>query len=286
MKVNKIILPFIILLLTLFSGEPSLAVEAVPSGNNGDRLMLKVGGSEVLSLYHHSQTARLDGGVILLHDQGARPDWPGVIQTLRRGLPLYGWSTLSIEMPALGGASKTSSQVLKQWSEMVPARIDAALEELKARKITNIVLIGHGVGALAAADYMIKKPSEQIQGLIAIGMDGSQTEDKQVDGSLLLRKFQKPIFDLYGSRDLESVVGSASRREQTAISVELGKKAVHLRAADIAKSFNQKRAKELSYRQHRFEGADHQFRGYEKQLLRRVVGWLRRYAAIADINSR
>ena len=42
-------------------------------------------------------------------------------------------------------------------------------------------------------------------------------------------------------------------------------------------------AKEITYRQHRLEGADHQFRGYEKQLLKRVVGWLRRYADGARI---
>lgn len=263
----------------------SLSLSAAESSSNGDgapgqadRLMLKAGNKEVLSLYRAVQSARFDGGVILLHDRGTQPDWPGVIRTLRRELPRYGWSTLAIELPALEAGAQISSQALKQWSESVPAAIDAAIMALEERNVSNIVMIGHGVGALVAADYLIKKPSEQIQGLIAIGMDGSKVADESLDGAMLLRRLDRRIFDIYGGRDLQPVVGSATRRETMAITAEPGKTPLHIRAVSIARSFNQESAAKLSYRQHRLEGADHQFRGYEKQLLNRVVGWLRRYA--------
>lgn len=263
----------------------ALSLSAAESSSNGgsaaglaDRLMLKAGNKEVLSLYRAVQSSRFDGGVILLHDRGTQPDWPGVIRTLRRELPRYGWSTLAIELPALEAGAQTTSQVIKQWSESVPAAIDAAIKALEERNVSNIVMIGHGVGALVAADYLIKKPSEQIQGLIAIGMDGSKVADESLDGAMLLRRLDRRIFDIYGGRDLQPVVGSATRRETMAITAEPGKTPLHIRAASIARSFNQESAAKLSYRQHRLEGADHQFRGYEKQLLNRVVGWLRRYA--------
>lgn len=286
MKLIKPLLHAFVALLSICLTLPLLAEETTAGGgvlNSAEQLMLKVGSEEVLSLYRPVQSGRFDGGVILLHDRGTQPDWPGVIRTLRRKLPLYGWSTLSIELPALGEHTLTSSQVLKEWSESTPARIEAALVALGERNILNIVLIGHGVGAQVAADYMIKNPSERIQGLIAIGMDGSRVEDESLDGAMLLRRLNKRIFDIYGSRDLQSVVRSAKRRETIAITAEPGKTPQHIRAADISKSFNQERAGQISYRQHRLEGADHQFRGYEQQLLNRVVGWLRRYAGSSRI---
>lgn len=264
------------LLLSLGWLAPLAAAES-----DSEQLMLKVGDQEVSSLYRHAQSSRLDGGVILLHDQGAHPDWPGVIQTLRRELPRYGWSTLSLELAALDGSDKPA---LEQLFDSTPARIEAAIVAMGERNISNLVVIGHGVGATVAADYIVKKSSEQFQGLIAIGMDGSPAADEAFDGAHLLRKLKTRIYDIYGGRDLATVVKSADRREQTVISsAKPDQKSTHLRAIDVAKNFNQENAKQISYRQLRIEGADHQFWGYEKLLLSRVVGWLRRYAASTDI---
>ena len=282
MNLSKPLLQAIATLLLMSQALSLSAAESVPRDDTAhepaDRLMLKVGSEEILSLYRPVQSSRSDGGVILLHDRGTQPDWPGVIQTLRRELPRYGWSTLSIRLPAIEDISRSSSQILKEWSESAPAGIDAAIMALEERNISNIVLIGHGTGALVAADYIIKKPNEKIQGLIAVGMDGSKVAEESLDGAMLLRRLDKAIFDIYGSRDLQSVVRSAIRRETMAITAEPGKTPQHIRAAAIARTFSQESARQISYRQHRLEGADHQFRGYEKQLLSRVVGWLRRYA--------
>jgi pimeloyl-ACP methyl ester carboxylesterase len=267
-----------LILLALYLTTPVTAAETAGMAMaDADRLMLKVDGGDVPALYRNVQSARYDGGVILLHDQGANPDWPGVMQTLRRELPHFGWSTLAVELPALGATAQPSMQLLKTWAERVPARIDAAIAALGERNITNIVLIGHGMGASMAADYIGKKPATQIRGLIVIGMDGSMVADESLDGALLLRNATKPIYDIYGSRDLQQVVSSAARRAVSATAAQPGQQPSHRGAVDIAKDFNQQRARELTYRQHRIEGADHQFHGYEKQLLSRVVGWLRRY---------
>lgn len=245
--------------------------------------MLQVGGAEVPSLYRHTQSNRMDGGVILLHDQGAHSDWPGVVQTLRRELPRYGWSTLSLDLAAPEDVG-SSEEKLKQLFESSPARIEAAIVAMGERNISNLVIIGHGTGAAVAADYMVKKPNDSIQGLIAIGIDGTEKKDVTIDGALLLRKLTTRVYDIYGSRDLASVVNSADRRERIVISADPGQKSGHLRAVDIAKDFNQQRALQISYRQMRIEGADHQFWGYEKRLLGRVVGWLRRYAGSTNTN--
>ncbi|MCW8888973.1 MAG: alpha/beta hydrolase family protein [Gammaproteobacteria bacterium] len=286
MKLTKTISIYFVLLIVLGSAQAMAAEEITKAAGTidaADEQMLNVDGQEVLSLYRHGERARLDGGVILLHDQGANPDWPGVVRTLRRELPRYGWSTLAVALPAPDNSAKSSAQVLKAWSQSVPKRIEAAIVAMGERNIFNLVLIGHGTGAAIAADYIAKNPSDRIQGLIAIGMDGSRHEDEALDGAMILRKVNRRIFDLYGSRDLEPVVNSAQRRERVAVSAEPGKQRQHLRAADFGKGFNQQNALQITYRQHRLEGADHHFHGYERQLLSRVAGWLRRYIGSSSI---
>ena len=81
-------------------------------------------------------------------------------------------------------------------------------------------------------------------------MSGSDL-DPQLDTTAQMAKIKLPILDLYGSRDLDTVLN-----------------AVQPRAAAMRK------AKHEQYRQVEIEGADHFFVGLEDELVRRVYGWL------------
>lgn len=79
------------------------------------------------------------------------------------------------------------------------------------------------------------------------------------EGNPVLEAIEKvsiPMLDLYGSRDLESVVATAKQRRIAA------NKAAH-----------------PNYRQSRITGADHFFHGMESLLQQRVSNWTRRVAA-------
>ena len=50
-------------------------------------------------LYLPSASSQPQGGVLILHDEEQHGHWPDIIGSLREYLPLFGWSTLTIELP-------------------------------------------------------------------------------------------------------------------------------------------------------------------------------------------
>jgi dienelactone hydrolase len=133
-------------------------------------------------------------------------------------------------------------------------RIQAAVDSLTARGIDNLALIGHGLGARMALQYLTAKPPASIHAFVAVGLptDG-QSEDDPVIAAI--GKLALPMLDLYGSQDLPAVIDSATARHSVA-----------------------RRAGHKDYRQDRIEGADHAFDGLQSSLQRRIEAWLRRLA--------
>jgi pimeloyl-ACP methyl ester carboxylesterase len=78
--------------------------------------------------------------------------------------------------------------------------------------------------------------------------------DEKMNGALALEKITLPVLDLYGSRDLDSVLMSSDTRARAA-----------------HKSGNP------DYRQLAIEGGDHFYVGVEDELVRRVYGWLKNH---------
>ena len=92
---------------------------------------------------------------------------------------------------------------------------------------------------------------DKIQGFIAIGLSVTAEPD-EMNSALALAKIRIPVLDLYGSRDLETVLSSAKTRRKAA-----------------------RKAANENYQQLEIEGADHFFVGVEDALTRRVYGWLK-----------
>lgn len=209
---------------------------------------LEAGGQKFLGLYTEDQTGKPKGGAIILHGIGVHPDWPDVVYPLRSELPNYGWTTLSIQMPILANEA-TLKDYIPLMKEAAP-RIQAAHAFLKAKGNEPIVLIGHSLGATMATATLQEIGVDGIRGLVVIGMSSSDL-DPQLDTTAQLAKLKLPIFDLYGSRDLDEVLAAAAPR-----------------AAALRK------AGHTQYRQMAVEGADHFFVGLEDELVRWVRGWL------------
>lgn len=214
----------------------------------GEAQWLEAGGQKFLGIYTEDQSGAPKGGAIILHGSGAHPDWPDVVYPLRSELPNYGWATLSIQLPVLPNEA-THKDYIPLIKEAAP-RIQAARAFLQSKGNEPIVLIAHSLGANMATAALAETGDLKPRGLVVIGMPGSDL-DPQLDTTAQIAKLKLPIFDLYGSRDLDDVLA-----------------AVGPRAAALRK------AGHTQYRQMAVEGADHFFVGLEDELVRRVRGWL------------
>lgn len=218
----------------------------------GDPVSLNDGSNDFLAIYAQETTRTSQGAAIILHGRGANPDWMEVIHPLRSQLPDYGWKTLSLQMP-IAAADASDANYAALVPEAAP-RINAAVQYLKQQGVTNIVLIGHSLGAVMGTAYLAQGVPEELKAFVAVGLPAGRdvTDSGPLTG---LAKLKLPILDIYGSRDIEPVLNSVSARSAAA-----------------------KRADNNAYRQSEIEGADHFFTGLDETLVAHVRAWIGRVA--------
>ncbi len=217
----------------------------------GEPVQLRAGDLSFLAIHAPANTDSTRGAVILLHGMGANPDWTDVIQPLRSELPDRGWETLSLQMPVA-----SSDAPPKEYLALIPEagpRIGAAVGFLKQGGVSDMVLIGHSLGARMGAEYLAQGAAPEIRAFVAIGI--SARKDRPNSGTLgALQGIGIPVLDIYGSRDLDSVLQSAAARTAAA-----------------------RKANNSDYRQTEIAGADHFFHGLEDTLMAQVHAWISRF---------
>lgn len=220
----------------------------------GQGVWLEAKTGPFFSIYTEAGSGK--GGVLLLHDAGAHPDWPEVIFPLRSQLPEQGWSTLSLQTPILPtGAPYTAYGPI---FDEAPERIRAGLAYLRAKKIDDIVLIGHGIGASLGAVFLADAgQAKEIKGFVGIALDAPVSDstiytfDPRLYTPNTLAKLKLPVLDVFGGLDRKTTTDSAALR------VAAGRQAGN-----------------AGYRQQRFPNADHFFTGEEEALVKRIGEWL------------
>ncbi len=215
---------------------------------------------DIFAIFTPAEGKLKRGGVILLHGLGAHPDWPEIISPLRMGLPEAGWATLSIQLPV-----RPNEATFADYPPLFPAaniRISAAVRHMQQQGLLNIVLVGHSLGAAMGAYFLAEQAtgSDAIRAFVGIGMN--QAPGTVAHTPDALAKIIVPVLDLYGSQDMDGVLGSATAR---------------VRAA--------KQAGNIGYRQTAIAGADHFFRGLDATLVKRVAGWLTRVAPSMEVKD-
>lgn len=244
-----------------FAIEERFAEQLLKNGLDGSAVWLKTGNQQFLSLYLESSGPKNYGAVILLHGIAGHPDWPGVISPLRTGLPESGWSTLSLQMPLLPLDASVADYVplLKE----VPPRITSAIKFFHSKGIYNVVIIGHGLGATMGASFLASgsRSASVITAFAGIGM-GAHSDYPEFVMANYLAKINIPVFDLYGGRDLNSVMNYVHPRFLAS-----------------------RRAKNKAYRQRSVSGADHFFTGKSKALIKQIRNWLNKYVAGVKFNA-
>ncbi len=251
---------------------------------NGRAIWLLDGQEKFFAVFNPDQSGKPKGGVIILHDANSHPDKPEVIRPLRHALPLQGWVTMSIQLPYLA----SPSDYIKQQAT-INKRIDSAISHMRNAGFSNLVLIGHGTGTMAATSYLANQPNGLIQAFVAISLGVLHEQDESNSIPNQLEKITLPILDIYGSNDLDYVTNSANKRSLAArisgnTATRTNQIAPYMRSG-LAKSNNHKLQGFISYRQIRVEGASHDFSGSEVQLTKRISGWLERHAKGVAISS-
>jgi len=251
---------------------------------NGKALWLDDGKSKFFAVYDPDQSGQPKGAIIILHDANSHPDKPEVIRPLRNDLPVHGWASITIQLPYL-----TSIDDYTNKQSIINQRINSAANYMQTVGIGNIVLLGHGTGAMAATAYLSSQQDTSIQAFIAISLG---VLDKDIEAESIPQQLEKitvPILDIYGSNDLEHVTRSAMSRALAAKissnAVTSSKQINSYKRSAIAKSSTQNSQGYISYRQIVVEGASHEFSGTSNQLTKRIAGWLERHAKGVTLNT-
>ncbi len=233
--------------------EQQIAQEISENLVVGKPITLKAGEQDFLAIHGESASKQIKGAAILLHGRGANPAWSVVVHPLRMGLADHGWETLSLQMPLapLGAANWAYEALIPDAAP----RILAAIEFLKQRKIEKIVIIGHSLGSRMGLEAIAAGVPEEVVAFVAVGTP-TDKEDSDTGVFGALKKIKLPVLDIYGSRDLPSVLAGSKARKMAALQAE-----------------------NSGYRQAEVIGADHFFRGMEESLLARIRSWIGGQAA-------
>ncbi len=277
--------------------EPVAAPKAAAAAENplivnlsaGRAQWLEAAGERFLGLYADADSGEPQGGIILLHGLGTHPDWPAVIYPLRSALPSQGWATLSIELPAPRQNANREWE-LKPIFETGAARIEAAALFLEQQGLRNIVVIGHDLGGAVAANALAGVKGGKIKAFVAVGLGLPPHSAAGPYQPALFEQIDVPVLDIYGSRDMDSVMQQAGARARAArkggAAAYRSQQLDPLKRSATARIPMSEQSGYIAYRQIEITGADHNFTGSEALLIKRITGWLKKHAAGAAVRDK
>lgn len=186
-----------------YAKESRWATQIEDSLMDGEVVWIKNDNREFLSILTESESES-NKVAIVMHGLGVHPDWNGVIQPLRVALTENGYHTLSIQLPVLANGIP-GSEYKPLWKDS-DKRIQAAIAYVGELGLSVDSLVAHSHGTRMAKHYFQNNPNHPFKRFVAIGMGDSSG----------LSNINIPVLDLYGSEDLDSVLGTVNLRKQAA----------------------------------------------------------------------
>jgi pimeloyl-ACP methyl ester carboxylesterase len=185
-----------------YSREKRWADEIVPSLMIGEAVWIEQANShKFLALYTEADKPR--GAAIVAHGRGWSPDFE-LYGALRTKLAEQGYTTLSIQLPVLGGGAKIGDYIPTYPD--AAERFDLAAKFLMDRGYQNIAIVSHSLGATMANQYLIKADKTPIKAWAFIGI---------INGLEEMFRIKIPVLDVFGSKDWEiTQVGAYERKKQ------------------------------------------------------------------------
>ena len=156
-----------------------------------------------LTLWTEAENAR--GAIILGHGRGWSPDYE-LYGVLRTKFAEQGYSTLSIQLPVLGGGAKIGDYI-PTYGEAAE-RYHLAAQWLQKKGYKNISIVSHSLGATMANHYLINVNAKDtaVKTWVFIGI---------INGLEEMFRIKIPVLDVYGGKDWEiTQVGASERLKQ------------------------------------------------------------------------
>lgn len=215
---------------------------------SGDPIWLEVEGQQVFALDTPAESEPVKGTVILVHGNGAHPNWAQVVAPLRAALSENGWRNIAVQMPYIPEDLPISAAAT--LFSNTDARIKAAVDYAINDEESPLYIVSHSRGGPQASHYVARYSDAPIKALAIIGSSARyQNDPDEFTTATSLGKIKIPVLDMYGSEDLEQVLKSAGDRKKAA-------------------------ATNKNYTQKVINGADHMWDGEEQQLTTNVLEWL------------
>jgi hypothetical protein len=182
-------------------------------------------------------------GVILAHGLGSGPD-SAVVGPLRKSINKeLGFHTLSLQMPVVSGAGTTDRYF--EYSLTFPEAyktIQAGIDFLKKEKGVKRIYLS--MGGRMTTGFLAQNPDSGVIGYIGVGLLGGGQEP--LNTNLNLKKVKVPVIDVYADSDPDA------------------------ESAEFRKPFVSDR-----YIQVVISGAMHNYHGYDNQVAKEVIAWLK-----------
>jgi alpha/beta superfamily hydrolase len=158
-------------------------------------------GHKFLAIYTEAEKPR--GAAIIAHGRGWSPDFE-LYGILRQKLAEQGYSTLSIQLPVLGGGAKIGDYI-PTYPE-AGERFRLATDFLKSKEFKNIAIVSHSLGATMANQYLIAADKTDVKAWVFIGI---------INGLEEMFRIKIPVLDVFGGKDWEiTQVGAYERKKQ------------------------------------------------------------------------
>jgi pimeloyl-ACP methyl ester carboxylesterase len=185
-------------------------------------------------------------GVILAHGQGLDPD-SQVVGPLSKSINKeLGFHTLSLQMPVVAG-KKTPGKYLEYVPTFPDAykTIQAGIDFLKKEKgVERIYLMGYSMGGRMTTGFLAQNPDSGVIGYIGVGLLGGGSVP--LNTNLNLKTVTVPVIDIHADSGLDA------------------------KSAEFRKPFVSDR-----YTQVVIRGAKHDYHGYDNQIAKAVIAWLK-----------
>lgn len=244
------------ILLSLLQAIPATAADSIREQEYADLLQtnlplgkiirLKAGDRIFLGIYTHTEKTGPGNAAIILHDISSYPDQKPVVHELRTQLPRHNWATLALQMPV-----RETSASEADYYPLFPeshTRVRAAIEYLQSIGVTNIAVIGYGLGALMSV-FSVNENAKDLAALVTISLATPDSTVSQAQTETFIKNIALPFFDIYAEFDIPAVTNTADRRK-------------------LAGRDNP------VYRQKMMDGEDHAFKQENELLVKWVYSWL------------
>jgi pimeloyl-ACP methyl ester carboxylesterase len=214
--------------------ESHLAEDLAAAPQSGETVWLDAAGTRFLALFNETLWPARRGGVLILHDADDHPDRRPLPHALRQELPRRGWAVLALQLPP--GDSGTA--------DVVSARLRAGLAWLEERNIAPVALVGQGMGAQWAAQFLAGRKETEPRALALL-----EPPDAEAPPLLdALGQLRLPVADIH--RVVGAEVSPAVTRRATASRLN------------------------VNYRQSAVYDARQRMEDVEPLIVNRVSGWL------------